>query len=354
MAPPRLPPELIADLIELTVELLIEEERHLEAHAPLSNRFLLSAALVDRTWHAIATPVLLKRGIVTSGSVAAFLGQVMAHGMQDTLESVRFGEAASGVTAQGAVEEDIAFDLLFEILSGLDTIELVDSGAYFQTALPPGRITQTVHLSNHKLLLGGFGRKFEHRPPNHLVVTETRNTSLELDPDTDTTTPLLRSVKVLQSVQSLSITMNQGSGAFYVGMLMMIGALSAHVPPHLQTCRLEITTVESFREALASTHVGIYQRLVYNYPHLQRLAAHLLFAYLLVGRGTHPCLTLLEILDDPPGVYVDENVGKVLEPNFLEVVANLPVLASLKTPACWASDALREACEAKGVTLLSF
>ncbi|KAL8281423.1 hypothetical protein RQP46_006107 [Phenoliferia psychrophenolica] len=87
MAPPRIPPELIADLIELTVELLVEEERHLEAHAPLSNRFLLSAALVDRTWHSIATPVLLKNGIVTSRSVVGFLAQVKAHGMEATLKS---------------------------------------------------------------------------------------------------------------------------------------------------------------------------------------------------------------------------------------------------------------------------
>ncbi|KAL8281466.1 hypothetical protein RQP46_006150 [Phenoliferia psychrophenolica] len=87
MARPRIPPELVADIIELTVELLIEEERHLEAHEPLSNRFLRSAALADRTWHSIANPILLKKGIVTSGSVVGFLAQIKANGMEATLES---------------------------------------------------------------------------------------------------------------------------------------------------------------------------------------------------------------------------------------------------------------------------
>ncbi|KAL8281429.1 hypothetical protein RQP46_006113 [Phenoliferia psychrophenolica] len=353
MAPPQLPPEIITDIIELTVELLIEEERRLEDHEPLSNRFLLSAALVDRTWHSIATPVLLKRGIVTSGSAVSFLGQVKVHGMEATLASVRFGEASGGVTEEHAAEEDSAFDLLVESLSGLNMIELVDSGTHFQTPLPPGRIVQTVHLSNHKVLYGGFCRKFEHCPPDHLIVTESRKPP-DFHPEADTTTPLLRGVKILQSAQSLTITMLQSSSVFYFGMLMMLGAVGAHVSSRLQTCRLEITSVDSFRAALSSTQIGVEQRLIYNYRHLQRLTTHLLFANFLLGRGTHPCLTVLEILDDPPGVYVFDNVAEIFEPDFLGVVANLPVLASLKTPACWATDAVRELCEKKGVTLLSF
>ncbi|KAL8281454.1 hypothetical protein RQP46_006138 [Phenoliferia psychrophenolica] len=139
MAPPRLPPELITDIIELTVELLIEEERHLPSHAPLSNRFLLSAALVDRTWNAIATPVLLRRGIVTSRSVIHFLDRIKAHGMVETLESVRFGDASGGVTEQDAAGEDAAFDLLVGTLSGLRMLELMQSGSHFQTALSAHR-----------------------------------------------------------------------------------------------------------------------------------------------------------------------------------------------------------------------
>ncbi|KAL8281476.1 hypothetical protein RQP46_006160 [Phenoliferia psychrophenolica] len=139
MAAPRIPPELVSDIIDLTVELLLEKERHLEAHAPLTNQFLRSAALVDRTWHAIATPVLLKHGIVTSGSVVGFLTRIKVHGMEATLESVRFGEAMSGVTAANAPEEDTKFDLLVNTLSSLRNIDLVESGSRFRTALPRGR-----------------------------------------------------------------------------------------------------------------------------------------------------------------------------------------------------------------------
>ncbi|KAL8281445.1 hypothetical protein RQP46_006129 [Phenoliferia psychrophenolica] len=139
MAPPRIPPELVAEIIELTVELLIEEERHLDAHEPLSNRFLRSATLVSREWHPIAVKVLLKCGIVTSGSVVGFLTQVKAHGMEATLKSARFGEASGAVAAESAADEDTAFDLLVESLPGLKQIEFVESGSHFQTALPQGR-----------------------------------------------------------------------------------------------------------------------------------------------------------------------------------------------------------------------
>lgn len=139
MAPPHVPPELVADIIELTVERLAKEERHLEAHAPLLNRFLVSAALVNRTWHAIATPSLLKNATVTSGSVVGFLAQVKEHKMEATLKSVRFGEASGGVAAEDAAKEDTAFDLLIGSLSELEVVELIESGHHFQTALPPGR-----------------------------------------------------------------------------------------------------------------------------------------------------------------------------------------------------------------------
>ncbi|KAL8281519.1 hypothetical protein RQP46_006203 [Phenoliferia psychrophenolica] len=145
MAPPQLPLELVTDIIEVAVELLIEEERHLEAHAPLSNEFLLSAALVSRTWHSIATPVLLKRGIVTSGSVVGFLAQIKAHGMEATLKSVRFGEASGGVTPERAPEEDKAFNFLVERLSGLTKIELKSEWG----PLPRLSYPHLEHLATH-------------------------------------------------------------------------------------------------------------------------------------------------------------------------------------------------------------
>ncbi|KAL8281444.1 hypothetical protein RQP46_006128 [Phenoliferia psychrophenolica] len=134
MTPPHIPPELVADIIELTLELLIEDERHLEAHKSLSNRFLRSAALVDHTWYEIATPVLLKNGIVTSNLWIEFLAQVKAHGMEEAIQSMRYGDTPSGGVAEGnPALEDAAFNYLVNSLPGLIEIELVGSGAYFQT-----------------------------------------------------------------------------------------------------------------------------------------------------------------------------------------------------------------------------
>ncbi|KAL8286800.1 hypothetical protein RQP46_004328 [Phenoliferia psychrophenolica] len=90
---PELPPELVAEIIDLTVELLIEEERHFLSQTPLTNHFLLSAALVDRTWHSIASLALLNNGLVTPTTVFRFLAHVDGRGMTGVLDRVRFGTA---------------------------------------------------------------------------------------------------------------------------------------------------------------------------------------------------------------------------------------------------------------------
>ncbi|KAL8281424.1 hypothetical protein RQP46_006108 [Phenoliferia psychrophenolica] len=268
MAPPQLPPELVSDIIELTVELLVEEERHLDAHAPLTNRFLRSASLVDRTWHSIATPVLLKNGIVTSGSVPGFLAQIKAHGMEETLESVRFGEASGGVKAEGAAEEDIAFDLLVGSLPGLVDLELLSSGSLFQTALPAGRAIRKVRLSNFSLGSGGFARKFALSPPSRLDVTDNRG---QLPGD---------------------------RGPDYIAA----------------------------------------------YPHLEHLTIHLLAAHYLLVLGDQPNLATLDILPDAPGLSTTiYESGKLPETLLLELIHALSVLKNLSVPACWASEAVREA-----------
>ncbi|KAL8280500.1 hypothetical protein RQP46_007148 [Phenoliferia psychrophenolica] len=81
VATPPVPPELIADIIDLTVELLIEEELHLESYVPLSNRFLLSASLVNRAWHPIATNALLQRGTIptVANTGVAFSFPLLTH-----------------------------------------------------------------------------------------------------------------------------------------------------------------------------------------------------------------------------------------------------------------------------------
>ncbi|KAL8281521.1 hypothetical protein RQP46_006205 [Phenoliferia psychrophenolica] len=338
MAPLQSPPELVVYIIELTVELLIEEERRLEAHASLSNEFLLSAALGSRTWHSIATPVLLKRGIVTSGSVVAFLARIKAYEMEATLTSVRFGEASGGVTPERAPEEDKAFNLLVESLSELKSIEIIESGSHFQTALPPGRSIQQVHLSNFPFLDGGFGRKFKDSPPTHLIVTETRPlSSFTAGPNRDT--PFSAFKESLVRVDKITITTaDESSLLFYFGLLRLLGD---QTQSRLQTCHFECKSLDSFSQ------LSIY-------PRLEHLTSHLVAAHFLLALGSQPSLATLEVLADIPGVHYS---SKIIAPSpniaLLELIHALPVLENLKVPASWASDAVREACDAKGVVLLS-
>ncbi|KAL8281425.1 hypothetical protein RQP46_006109 [Phenoliferia psychrophenolica] len=342
MAPPRIPPELITDIIELTVELLIEEERHLDAHAPLSNRFLLSAALVDHTWNAIATPLLLKRGIVTSGSVPGFLAQIKAYGMEASVKCVRYGEAAkSGDDSDRAIEslalvwatekatkEDTAFNLLVESLSGLADIELVESGHSLHTALLAGRKFNRAHLLNYDISRDGFGVKFKNCPPAQLIVTETRRHSSDSDSEADysMTFELVASFSLFIKVETLNIRTQAYPWSHYFSLLVLIGERGQ---PILRTCD-------------------------FDYPHLENLTTYLLAAYFLLMRGIQPRLTSLEILPDPPGLPSSMvTIETLAETKLLELVDALPVLENLKVPASWASDALREACGGKGVTLLS-
>ncbi|KAL8281453.1 hypothetical protein RQP46_006137 [Phenoliferia psychrophenolica] len=349
MAPPQLPPELVADIIELTVELLIEEERHLEAHAPLSNRFLRSAALVNRTWHSIAVEVLLKRGIVTSGSVVGFLAQVKAHGMEETLESVRFGEATSGVTEEDAAKEDVAFDFLVRSPSGLTSIELVESGAHFQTALPTGRSIRQVHLSNFDLLGGGFGRKFGSSPPTHLVVTETRPSINLGDLGALTEAALGAFQSICFGLESLTITTNQPSNPLWTVLLTLIGN---RPESRLRTCRFECTSQPAYRQAIkVLTHK---KNTPYSFPQLQHFACHLTAAFQLLAFGTQRNLTSLEVLpnlEGEPATPQDKEIQRVGTALILvTLICELPTLENLRMPASWASEEVRKVCNVRGIT----
>ncbi|KAL8281491.1 hypothetical protein RQP46_006175 [Phenoliferia psychrophenolica] len=361
MAPPQIPLELVTDIVEVAVELLIEEERHLEAHEPLSNRFLLSAALVDRTWHSIAVKVLLKRGIVTSGSVLGFLAQVKAHGMEATLESLRFGEASGGVTEQDAAWEDTAFDFLVGSLPGLRAIELLESGSRFRTALPPGRIIHELQLVNYTFYKTGIVSKFKNTSPAHLLITETREAPAHDTQDNDGVdlgTSLLQHGDIFEDIQSMEIFVGSVSAQLPFAILTGLGQRASS---RLRTCHFECTSPYSHCKSLTYIETlntsALNPTEAFSYPHLEHLASHLVAAHFLLHLSTQPNLASLEILPDPDPNEIPPSMKTLeddAETKLLQLVHELPVLAKLKVhvPACWASDALREACEAKGVALL--
>ncbi|KAL8289998.1 hypothetical protein RQP46_002937 [Phenoliferia psychrophenolica] len=291
---PTLPPELVADIIDLAVELLVEEERDLASQTPITNHFLLSAMLVDRVWRQIAVSALLKNGLVTPASVELFIAQVKSHQLEPTLQSVRFGLGSAGLDdARDSSGDDAQFDALVGSLPGLKRLEIVGEGLYLRKRLPTGyQKFDQVLLSNSGPLESNILYKLERNPPSKLLILETRPPSKEAGPASQTVNPLVRFV-FLHRVEEVLIFSNQ----------------------------------------------------IYS------LAAHLEILHYFATTGVRPRLTSLHVLSYPecpeykPEVTLEEAQHMLLE------LVNLPVLAKLKVPACWRSDAVEGACEAKGVNL---
>ncbi|KAL8280429.1 hypothetical protein RQP46_007077 [Phenoliferia psychrophenolica] len=354
LATPPLPLEIIADIIDRAVELLIEDEFDLETHAPLSNRFLLSAALVNRTWHPIAVKALIRTGIVTSKSTVGFIAKASFYRMDDTLKSLRFGEA-TGPAAQVPGLQDAALDVLLQLFPALDSIELVEAGSRWKTSLAPAnanRRIERLHLINPDIMGGGFLRKFGQSPPKHLVITETRKTP---DPphETQAVHVALSFTSFLRSTSTFNVVTNQPMGVIYYSSLVILG--KEDMVPRLRSCHFECTSILPYQYiAIVLDHAEETQgSTICDFPILEHLASHLRLVHPLAARGKHPRLTSIEILPDPPGNIVSGSVFDAPgEPLLLELIANLPVLAKLKVPSCWANDAVRESCEAKGVELL--
>ncbi|KAL8281400.1 hypothetical protein RQP46_006084 [Phenoliferia psychrophenolica] len=156
---PVLPPELIADIIDLAMESLVEQERDLPSQALLTNEFLLSAALVDRTWHLIATSALLKSGLVQPEGVDGFLEQAKKNGMRETNDRVRFGAGPKGLSrvaddsdSPDEGTDDKPFHLLLSSLPNVEKLELVGRGLRFQASLlGPHNIQHLTHLQSFRL-----------------------------------------------------------------------------------------------------------------------------------------------------------------------------------------------------------
>ncbi|KAL8290005.1 hypothetical protein RQP46_002944 [Phenoliferia psychrophenolica] len=284
---PALPPELVADIIDLAVKLLVKEERDLASQIPITNHFLLSAMLVDRTWHLIAAAALLKNGLVTPASVDLFVAQVKSHQLEPTLKSVRFGLGNAGLDdARDSSGDDARFEALVGSLPGLKRLEIFGEGLKLRRSLSSWH-----HSPLNQLVLSNAGQIFSHTishklesiPPTTLYIYESR-------PD-----------------------------------------------PQYMSAPVEI---ERYRAAYGD-HL--------EYPSLSHLAADLHVLHYFATTGTRPSLSSLEALPS----LIKSSVGTTREEaeRMLLELVDLPVLANLKVPACWRSDAVEGACEAKGIDL---
>ncbi|KAL8280499.1 hypothetical protein RQP46_007147 [Phenoliferia psychrophenolica] len=358
LATPPLPLEIIADIIDFTIELLVNEELLLKSHAPLSNRFLLSAALVNRAWHPLATKALLKRGIVTSGGVVGFLAQAKAYGLDGVLESVRWGESAESAAGEpDPDDEDAMFDLLVQSLPSVKDFDLIESGSHFRSALPSGRTFRRVTMLDSNPLKGDVLGKFKGTPTERIIFTDSgRRLMQEERPPYDDALRILKRLSghFLRIPNLTIITAIPDDHIFlYLLVIRKLGAESN--VPLLRNFHFECTssTAHNVVNEFIKTFGNVAGSIVSSYPHLTHLTAHPHLAHYITVPGNQPKLTSVEILPDPPGTPILESSPmEPVEPLLLELIEKLPALANLKVPACWASDAVRDRCEAKGVDLV--
>ncbi|KAL8290193.1 hypothetical protein RQP46_003132 [Phenoliferia psychrophenolica] len=358
---PALPPELVADIIDLTVELLIEEERDLASQVPITNHFLLSAALVDRTWHSIAGSALLKNGLVTPANVDLFVAQIEMNQLEMTLESVRFGPRSAGLdAARDSSGDDAQFDALVECLPGLKRLEIVGGGLLFRTSLPSGYcIFDQVLLSNSGLLESNVAHKLYGNSPSKLVVYETRPPSkAEVPPATDMDLADLWEAPYifLHGIEEVHVSSNQVQPS--MELLVRIKGLGyvetingvARRWQRLRTLHFDCsspTIIPAAFEIVGALILNYPDDLIY--PSLAHLAAHPVSLHFFATTGARPSLSSLDVLEYPQFPKYEEVVSLESTEHMLLKLVDLPVLTKLKVPACWKSDELEGACEATGI-----
>ncbi|KAL8281395.1 hypothetical protein RQP46_006079 [Phenoliferia psychrophenolica] len=326
---PVLPPELITDIIDLTVKLLVEEERYLPSQALISNRFLLSAALVDRTWNAIATSALLKSGLVQSGRVDGFIELAERRGVRETLDGVRFCAGAmrrAQAGLQGWDPDDERLQILVSSLKNLQTLEL-KGRQRFENILSPSLNIQKLVMSSttaHELRKAVSGTSLAH-----LLVIETQVTEV---------VPVLDGTFLVAglSIENIDIySTSQISNRFYYNFILKLGLNGA---PCLRSLRLQLVRYHEpdWREFCADSSEPGRWSATPEYPAF--------------GTAGRPSLASLEVLPDAEsrGNQISDEGA---ESKLLELVQQLPVLRNVKVPTCWRSDAVEGVCEAKRVDL---
>ncbi|KAL8287191.1 hypothetical protein RQP46_003643 [Phenoliferia psychrophenolica] len=348
---PALPTEVVADIIDLTVEMLIDEERDLPSQIPVTNHFLRAAALVNRTWRSIAAPALLKNGLVTPPKVDQFLAQIKKHQMERTLDSVRFGVGGAVLDdARDESADDAKFDALVESLPGLKKLEIVGGGLVFESGgdiLPCPTAFDELVFSNSNLSLYEMAYKFFDNAPAALTIYESGPHGVDKTSRTADRHATDFFASFAYKIPKISITSNQLIAFYYLGCIVALSGASplgssyhfdCNSPTFLVDLKSFVHNFEFSKEDLPSATVS-------------HIAAHIEMLHFLATGGPYrrPNLTSLEVLahlkDTTEGIELEE-----AEIILLELV-DLPVLAKLKVPAYWKSEAVEDACEAKGIDL---
>ncbi|KAL8283378.1 hypothetical protein RQP46_005788 [Phenoliferia psychrophenolica] len=181
-APPRLPPELVAEILKLTIESLFEEERHLVSHVALTNHFLISASVVNRTWHTMVKDYWFTHALVFPRTFAKFILFARAHRMTRHLERVRLGGGGPGSAPRWTLFkddhiQDKALRWILIVFRNLRSLELVGE-VTFKVPLNNRTHHRIEHLTLSSWSMAYFPsiiRKFQRSLlPPHLSINLTR------------------------------------------------------------------------------------------------------------------------------------------------------------------------------------
>ncbi|KAL8279680.1 hypothetical protein RQP46_007993 [Phenoliferia psychrophenolica] len=343
---PPLPHELTTDILKLATFSLVEQERHDSTITGQTNAFLLAASLVSHTWRNIAQPLLLKHGLVDPSRALHYIGELERQGLRDTLPAVRIGVPASRTVSDvDARAGGIGLRAILEELSLLRGLEFVGKRLRILAfAVKPNRVTNLSFTASNR---GSFDRlllalRHSFSPLEFTIIEDHSGDSNDPRPSyLEFGTFLPELGRLIQPLRSLCFTIESTEGGLYPSY-MMSESLEA-----IRSVRLEFKDASTFEDIRSRANHMVFSSLS-SLDSLDRLETHL--DWIQDSAGWYgPGLEVLKILWDPTGAQYTSTITP--EDRILSHISNLAALKELEVPDCWRSDAIEEACEAKGVEL---
>ncbi|KAL8283372.1 hypothetical protein RQP46_005782 [Phenoliferia psychrophenolica] len=284
--PPRLPYELVAEILKLTIESLFEEERHFVSHVALTNHFLVSASLVNRTWRTISKKYWESHAMILPNHVLSLIEEQRGSG--NRLERVRIGEGRKRarwwspfrtvvcVRGQQFYRDELQDEALGDLVSSfkcLKTLEIAGDMAFrFPLRAGAHQIDHLI-LSNWSMAyFPSIADTFAISPPSHLTLNLTQ-------PKGPLLTLLTLIPPALMMLTRLTIVTDHLSLSESLFPLLLL--TSPHLSNQLVSLHLECHDPTELLLLAEPTYTAplILPLLTTSFPKLKSLTMHLALAY---------------------------------------------------------------------------
>ncbi|KAL8277083.1 hypothetical protein RQP46_010511 [Phenoliferia psychrophenolica] len=340
------PYEITEKILKLATLDLIRDERRHSTLVGQANAFLLSAALVSHTWRNIAQPLLLKHGLVHPTEADGFLAELERAGLKNSLAALRVGMGSRCRCQSWEADHReinlLALETLLQRIPTLRALEFVGKKLRFT------RRDQPAEAWSHITSVSFTG--YKSNTLSHLIDLEgafspTSLTFIEsLADEVDGYQP--GNMKVQNLFKKATSLHLETSGTSVMMRTLLCDLLRAPLAEaNLQSIHLEATTPYP----LQTYFFGLFRLELIEVFSLKSLATHLAFFRAPTMRARPPDLTTVKILRDPADY--ESELWTSPEHQILNLISNLWALKELEVPDCWRSDAVEEACEARGVVL---